>query len=141
MTGWLEWHNPNDDEEPFILHSGGESKFKVDGTALYDDIAVRQAVFECWVAFLKDKRLEQFRLCPIPTGGTVWADGFSDFIKLVGYGSATSSPVIVDDVFTTGASVGEMRNRLGWKTPALLVVGQRTVYSPNTCAWMTVQLP
>ena len=119
--GWLEFHNP-----PITLHSGGKSSWKVDAHQLYLNPAIRESVFESWARYLHALRINDFSLVGIERGGIEWADGFSRYTL----GSNKDRPsisdktriIIVDDVYTTGASLRKQRDLFSTNSIALVVV-------------------
>lgn len=83
----------------FKLHSGQQSGWKVDCDALVD---------EDWVtaAWMISRKLTFSRVIGIPTGGLRLAYFLSE------YTSRTGPTLIVDDVFTTGGSMEEARQKV-----------------------------
>lgn len=135
---WLTKHDP-----PVELHSGSSSKWKVDAGELYKDHTVREAVFDHWFAYLMQFGIKDAYFLPIPRGGTIWAEGFKEYYCEHLPKGKLKLPVIIDDVFTTGASIFNMRmdveKTYGITAPVLVVVN-RGFNMRHVCAWMEVQL-
>lgn len=83
----------------FSLHSGETSDFKIDCDAL--NIRELRAI-----AYLLSKRLPPFKLAVgVPTGGTKIAGCMEKYYSK----SPDARILIVDDVYTTGASMNQLR--------------------------------
>lgn len=135
---WLTKHDP-----PIELHSGSYSKFKVNAEVFYENQSIREAVFDHWFAYLMQFGINDAYFLPIPRGGTTWAEGFKEYYHEHLPKGKPKMPVIIDDVFTTGASIFNMRMDLektyGITVPVLVVVN-RGFNMRHVCAWMEVQL-
>jgi|SRR5215469_9334707 len=86
--------------KPFISHSGRALDWKIDCDALIDDdLATLACVFA--------RRLKWSRVIGIPRGGMRFAAALRPYST----DDEADPLLIVDDVWTTGASMEDMRNR------------------------------
>ena len=82
----------------FLLHSGESSNFKIDCDALTDDD------WDC-LAYLISKEVSFDFVIGVPTGGNKLAKALNKYKT----NTWTQTVLIVDDVFTTGKSMEDMK--------------------------------
>lgn len=142
--GFLSYADP-----PFALHSGGRSHWFVDGGAIFADEHLRECVLDCWEREIRRifPAAKKFCFLGIPRGGIPWAEAIAHRMGQVWY--SASHPfipreivgviIVVDDVFTTGASIGQVKDAK-W---ALVVVARVPAwkYLPQMTIWVKIDLP
>ena len=106
--------------DSFIGHAGGELLFKIECDSLTDtDITT--------LASIIGKKLKFREVYGILKGGVRLA------IALKKYSTATGPTLIVDDVFTTGASMKEARKKIGDDSIGVVI------FSRGECpSWVSV---
>ena len=134
---FIEYH-----EEPVRLHSGGKSHWLVRGDHIFANERLRQEVLRWWGYYVMGFRKPYF-FWAIPTGGSQWAEAIAEYAG--GSWANRPGPVnirngstifTVDDVLTTGASLG------GGQHPLVVVDRRGRVESlPRVCSWATIYLP
>ena len=142
-VSWLQYHDP-----PVRLHAGGTSHWLIDCAELWADGDLRDVI----VAHLRHKLDALYpgpaSLVAIPRGGICWAQAIAragdEVYSIEGWQAAPlgSLPaVLVDDVYTTGASIAAARVQFG-PVPALVVVN-RASFNPlwDVWAWAYIPLP
>lgn len=133
------------------LHSGGKSHWFVDGRAIFDDPNLRESVLACWEKLLECKvgSWNNPRVVGIPTGGLPWAKALAQRLgwPLVSVDDLAYKyegfTVLVDDVYTTGASLnvgGISGDPLALRR--LVVVGRKNaeVKPVGVSAWAWIDL-
>ena len=94
----------------YTLHSGGPSMFKIDCDALTDadwDALARLVASRIWFE----------EVVGIPRGGLRFAASLMRYVRPLG------PLLIVDDVLTTGASMGQKRLEISARDPEMPVLG------------------
>jgi hypothetical protein len=113
----------------FKLHSGSVSRWKIDMDGCTD------GDWEA-LALMLAERLPPFReVSGVPRGGLKLAQALSDYTD----GSAQHPILVVDDVFTTGASMEDHRRLVaaGWQVGPSSVIGA-VAFARGPCpAWVT----
>ena len=106
------------ENKPFVSHSGVRLPFKINCDALRDkDIAT--------IATIVHRRFAFSKVHPIPRGGTRLAKALEQFC-VPGAGT-----IIVDDVFTTGASMKKAWHEIGHDSIGVVI------YARNRCpSWV-----
>ena len=139
-------------DEAVILSSGQPSHWFVDGAAMYADPFIRESVLRHWETELRSYSgrsatgTKPWHFVPVPSGGDDWAREIAERMDVTwGYADGSTMaaradqlrPVIVEDVLTTGASVGrvKMQHQALESTSMLLVVARRFAY-PVTATWI-----
>ena len=138
MMDWIEYH-----EEPVKLHSGEFTHWMIRGDLLFEHEDLREAVLDVWERVVRfrlntfmPKGSHGWEIVGVPRGGLVWADALKDRL---GDPGELKRPIriVVDDVYTTGASMGEFAPySLG-----LVAVTRTKVAHPSTAWWACIPLP
>ena len=137
---WLEYH-----EQPVQLHSGGWSHWLVRSDLIFEDEDLREAVLTKWENIVRNKISMSSRdrrglvFVGIPRGGLVWAEAIAQRFQY--YTDKVDDPVdpirvVVDDVFTTGASL-----QLAQTRDCALIVVDRSRHNAVRAAWAHIPLP
>lgn len=102
MDYFLQYHR-----EPITLSSGLKSHWFVDGRLIFEDVRLREAVLEHWLARLAVE--SYWHLSPVLEGGKSWMEALGERLEGVSWGqqpeNAGTRPIaIIEDVMTTGCS-------------------------------------
>ncbi len=146
---WIEYH-----EKPVTLHSGEDCHWLVRADLIFDDEELREAVLRKWTTKLGNSGGYR-EFIGIARGGIPWAHAIADRLngrcydmtiaELTLYGHLlhaheTRHPlVVVDDVVTTGKSLGLVPH-----ADAQLVVVSRRLLIPEGSkihSWAHIPLP
>jgi len=135
-------------DPPVVLHSGSESHWFVNCESIFADKKVRELVLDCWERELR--RIfpghKLFHFIGVPRGGIPWAKAIATkmggtfaLLGEPGISIAGSAIIAVDDVLTTGASIGEVKDTR-WALVVVARVPPGIVVSA-TSAWAKIDLP
>jgi len=100
-------------KQTFRMHSGALGRFKIECNGL------QPSDWET-LAFLISQKFTFREVHGIPRGGVPLEDALQTYKS-----SESKNRLIVDDVFTTGGSMGEAKLMLGWKDAIGVVVFAR----------------
>lgn len=138
MADLFEYHH-----ERIQLHSGGKSHWLVRGDVLFENEELRESVLDCWERAVREYATQvglhySPRFYGIPEGGICWAKAIAARMQGVYLEKYVGGAFVVDDVCTTGASLGVYEHAP--KLVAVLRVATGVPYVPVLASWMTVEL-
>jgi hypoxanthine phosphoribosyltransferase len=111
-------------QKTFIMHSGETGNFKIECDALTDEDIDTIS----WIIMQKYEKEGIKNVYGIPRGGIKLSNSLEKYWNPKG-----SIRLIVDDVFTTGRSMSEAREKLGWDNAKGVVIFARK----KTPEWIT----